>query len=474
MTTLSQAFTKAATDYGDKLALVDGSGVRFSFAQLQSRAEVFAADWQAKGVKPGDRVLIAMGIGADLYAALAAVWALGATVVLPEPAMGLAGVKAAVAATKPKFFCAAGPYRLIKWIVPGLWGAHLLTPVQKSTAAPPDRIADVSAVALISFTSGTTGTPKAIPRTHAFLMAQWAAVGPLLDSAAEEVDLVTFPVFVLINLAAGRTSVLPNWKMSKLNALEPKALVYWINTNHCTRALVPPALCDKLVGVGDRGTLRHIFTGGGPVFPDVLKALRGMGDVEITAVYGSTEAEPIAHLEARTITKADHAAMAAGQGLLAGRPVKAVNVRIVDDEIQVAGDHVNKGYLDPTRDAETKVHDKDRIWHRTGDAGRCDDEGRLWLLGRTKDRVRQGKTWLYPFAIETAARLWAGVDRAALVPINDQPVLAIQGDPTNLNTWRTRAASFGIKDVRHVATIPLDRRHQSKVDTNALAKQLQG
>jgi len=419
--------------------------------QIQSKSEKLAAGWHAKGVRPGDRVLIAMGIGADLYASLAALWSLGATVVLPEPAMGLAGLKQAVATTKPKFFCAAGAYQLIKWIVPALWRARLLIPAQQNNAHLQKPVTDPEAIALISFTSGTTGTPKAIPRSHAFLMAQWAAVGPLLESEGDEIDLVTFPVFVLINLAAGRTSVLPNWKMSKLDKLDPKALVSWINTN-----------------------VRHVFTGGGPVFPDVVLRLQQIADLDITSVYGSTEAEPIAHLEARTVNAQDHDAMLAGQGLLAGTPVEAVKLRVVDDEIQVAGGHVNTGYLDPCRDAETKIKEGDVIWHRTGDAGRLDAQGRLWLLGRTQDRVAYNDGWLYPFAVETAARFWPGVNRAALLALNDQPALVIEGDQAQKPQWIAQAASFGVSDVRHIASIPLDRRHRSKIDTKALKALLQG
>ena len=462
MTTLTAAFAQAATDYRDKTALIDGDGTAYQFSHVQGRSEAYAAGWYAKGVRPGDRVLIAMGIGVDLYASLAALWSLGATVVLPEPAMGLAGVKTAIDATKPKFFCAAGLYRWIK-LLPRLWGAKLLTPMQHSRATLYEPMTDPDSIALISFTSGTTGKPKAIPRTHAFLMAQWKAVAPLLQSDEQEIDLVTFPVFVLINLAEGRTSVLPNWKMSKLSELDPSAFVDWISQHNCSRALLPPVLCEKLVDANDTGTLNHIFTGGGPVFPDVVYGLRQIAEhLEITTVYGSTEAEPIAH--AHTIEQ--------GYGLFAGQPVDAVHLRIVDREIQVAGDHVNSGYLDTTHDAETKLREGDTIWHRTGDAGRIDDQGRLWLLGRVGDEVVTEQGVQYPFAIETAARMWSGVIRAALTELNQRPVLVIEGDINQLDEWRKGATTFGIKDVRHVIAMPLDRRHQSKVDRNALGKLL--
>lgn len=463
MTTLTTAFAQAAIQYRDRTALIDGDGTGYRFSQVQGLAETYAAGWHAKGVRPGDRVLIAMGIGVELYASLAALWSLGATVVLPEPAMGLTGLRTAIRATQPKFFCAVGPYVWIKPLLPGLWGAKLLTPKQGRNDEPPAPVDDPDGIALISFTSGTTGTPKAIPRSHAFLMAQWKAVAPLLQSKTEEIDLVTFPVFVLINLAEGRTSVLPNWKMSKLAALDPNALVDWIAANKCTRALLPPALCEKLVEAGGTGTLHHIFTGGGPVFPDMIQALQQIAEhLAITTVYGSTEAEPIAH--------AHHVEQ--GYGLFAGQPVDAVRLRIVDTEIQVAGDHVNIGYLDPAQDAETKVRIDDTIWHRTGDAGQLDDQGQLWLLGRVGDQVMTEKGVQYPFAVETAARMWPGAQRVALTQVDGIPVLVVEGDADLINIWHTHAAEFGIKDVRHISKIPLDRRHHSKVDRSALRKKL--
>lgn len=459
MTTLTAAFAQAAVDYRDRVALIDGNGTAYRFSEVQELADTYAVGWHAKGVRAGDRVLIAMGIGVELYASLAALWSLGATVVLPEPAMGLTGLKTAIETTQPKFFCATGPFVWIKLLLPRLWRAKLLTPKQRRNSPPLCPVTDPDSVALISFTSGTTGTPKAIPRSHAFLMAQWKAVAPLLHSEADEIDLVTFPVFVLINLAEGRTSVLPNWKMSKLAALNPGSLVAWIVANNCTRALLPPSLCEKLVAADDIGSLGHIFTGGGPVFPDVVQNLQRISQaLKVTTVYGSTEAEPIAHAD-----KVEQ-----GHGLFVGRPVEAVQLRIVEMEIQVSGDHVNIGYLDPARDVETKVYEDNIVWHRTGDAGHLDDQGQLWLLGRVGDQVVTDKGVQFPFAIEITARKWKGVARAAMVERSQGPVLVVEGNVAHIDIWRKRAAAFGITDVRHISKIPLDKRHSSKVNKNAL------
>jgi olefin beta-lactone synthetase len=187
----------------------------------------------------------------------------------------------------------------------------------------------------------------------------------------------------------------------------------------------------------------------------------------MVSVYGSTEAEPIAHVDAAEVGEADWAAMRTGAGLLAGKPATCVQVRIVDDEILVAGDHVVGGYLDPAQDRLAKVRDAESVvWHRTGDSGRFDDQGRLWLLGRADGRV----AGLWPFEVEAPARLWPGVRRAALAAIDGEAILAIEGDRGSRDLWTEAASALGIERIIELERIPLDRRHGSKVDRPALSR----
>ncbi|NNF25222.1 MAG: AMP-binding protein [Rhodobacteraceae bacterium] len=472
--TLAETFSRAAKRFGARTALVEGDGTDVSFADLKARADRFAAAWAARGMRKGDRILVAMPVGADLYAALCAMWQLGAVAVLPEPAMGLAGVRHAVASAGVCGFCASGKYLWARVLVPGLWFKRLYRPAASGSAgqAPGTAVAGED-LALISFTSGSTGAPKAIGRSHGFLKAQEAAVAPMLASARDERDLVAFPVFALINLAEGRTSVLPNWPMTQIEAVTPAQLEAWCAIQNVTRALLPPALCETLAQGDIPDTVHTLFTGGGPVFPDLIARLRERSPgLRIVSVYGSTEAEPIAEIDADDVSDADLAAMQAGQGLLAGRTVPQVALRIEDGEILVTGDHVNKGYLDPARDAGAKVKEGGTVWHRTGDAGRIDTDGRLWLLGRHGASVKTEAGTLFPFAVETAARLWPGVARAALTEIGGQAVLALQGAEPSPGDWAERAGQLGVASVRAVGHIPLDRRHRSKVDYPALRKLL--
>lgn len=472
MADLLSQFAQIVARHPERIAIVNGDGQAVSFAELQARASGLAATWSRAGVRRGDRVLLAMGISSDLYASLAALWSLGATVVLPEPALGLAGLRHAVKTTNVSSFCATGVYRAIKLAVPELWFKPRLKMTEGDssaslTAANPDD------TALISFTSGTTGAPKAIPRSHAFLMAQHDAVAPLLHSDQPERDLVAFPVFALINLASGRTSVLPSWKMSRLGRLSAAQLADWIVDQQVSRALLPPALCQKLAQTRPLENLKDVFTGGGPIFPDTLNAVQNTHpNLNITCVYGSTEAEPIAHLRACDITPHDLNAMQDGQGLLVGRATEGTQVRIVNNEILVAGDHVNQGYLNPKHDVENKVHHDGTIWHRTGDAGRLDENGRLWLLGRIGTDVNLNGRLTYPFAVEIAVRQWAGVTSCALMTLKNVPLLVIEGDAKLQSTWETEARKLGIAQLRHVKAIPMDKRHASKVDRNALLRQL--
>ena len=326
--------------------------------------------------------------------------------------------------------------------------------------------------ALISFTSGSTGAPKAIQRSHRLLAAQNASVRELLATDdGSSVDLVAFPVFVLANLSFGNTCVLPSWNVRRHDRVDASDIVELVERHDIQRLLVPPVICETLAPRAGELRVAQILTGGGPVFPDVVQRIVAAAPgTDVIAVYGSTEAEPICHVSSRDISAADWHHMENGDGLLAGHPSPTVRLALLDSEIVVTGEHVNKGYLDPAHDAQSKIKRDGEIWHRTGDAGQLDDSGRLWLKGRHSGRAGS----LYPFAIETAARMWPGVRRAGLVPGEGRALLAIEadGDLSQEAQWRERAAALGDVDVIVVSSIPLDRRHRSKVDYLALAKQL--
>jgi acyl-CoA synthetase (AMP-forming)/AMP-acid ligase II len=222
---------------------------------------------------------------------------------------------------------------------------------------------------------------------------------------------------------------------------------------------------------------------------------------EIVAVYGSTEAEPIAHVAEAEIQPEDRERMVAGEGLLTGRPVAEVELRILPDrsgtpigpfsreefeaeacppntpgEIVVTGPHVVPGYLDGRGDDENKFEVEGTRWHRTGDAGRLDADARLWLLGRCEATVRDDRGTLYPFAVECGARLHEDVRHAALAQWEGRRMLAVE--PTSpqrgvdRQNLREQLAGIILDDIVVLSEIPLDRRHNAKVDYPTLYDRL--
>ena len=215
--------------------------------------------------------------------------------------------------------------------------------------------------------------------------------------------------------------------------------------------------------------IQAVFTGGGPVFPNLLHAISRVAPrAAVHAVYGSTEAEPIAHVEMKNITAADWGAMARGSGLLAGAPIPEIDLEIRDHEVFVAGPHVNRGYLDPAEDRSTKSIKDGKLWHRTGDAAKVDEQGRLWLLGR-REAALGG---LFPFAVETAALSWPGVRQAALLAGEVRSKLALAGDGLSQAELQARADKLGPIEVVLLQDVPMDKRHNSKADYAQLKKLL--
>ena len=150
----------------------------------------------------------------------------------------------------------------------------------------------------------------------------------------------------------------------------------------------------------------------------------------------------------------------------------SVRVRLHDDEVLVSGAHVNETYEnDPDAGARFKVRDPDgTVWHRTGDAARLDDDGRLWILGRVEHRFERSGVRLYPTALEVAARSQAGVSQAAVLEHQGRLTLVVGGDSVD-------EAALGrlhpaIDTVRRLRKIPTDRRHNAKIDYAALRQSL--
>jgi acyl-CoA synthetase (AMP-forming)/AMP-acid ligase II len=135
------------------------------------------------------------------------------------------------------------------------------------------------------------------------------------------------------------------------------------------------------------------------------------------------------------------------------------------------------GDLHGQGDEETKFSVTGRVWHRTGDAGRFDAAGRLWLLGRCSAKVADRRGVLYPFAVECVAHDASGVARAAFVQHQGRRLLAVEPRPAESNpdceALRSALSWATLDEVRVIDAIPVDRRHNAKIDYPELRRRLE-
>jgi olefin beta-lactone synthetase len=517
---LAARLVERATAIPDRLAIAEAHGgrtARVTFAELAERVARTGEGLRRQGIGEGSRVLLFVPMSIDLYIALLGVLHAGATAVFVDAWADRRRLDAAVAAARPSLFVGPPKAHLLRLLsdavrrIPLHWVAGrrwlTLSRYERAPAAAPAPVAD-AAPALITFTTGSTGRPKAAARSHAFLWAQHEVLAAHLGLTEGDVDMPTLPVFVLNNLALGVPSIIPDFDPRRPAEIEPARILRQVEAEGVTTTSGSPAFYDRLLRWAEaRGStlpFRGLWTGGAPVFPPLAERLATGVRGEAHVVYGSTEAEPIAGIGAADMVERTRTAGGLS-GLCAGRPVPRIRLRIVRPhdgpieldaegwaawelpaeevgEIVVAGPHVLGEYFDaPEETRRHKIRDGDEVWHRTGDAGRLDADGRLWLMGRVGARVQRGGAVWWSTPAEVGALGVPEVRHAAYLGVNDaalgeRAVLCVEtadvADAALDEQLRAALAPMPVDEVRRLRRIPRDPRHASKTDTEALRRLL--
>lgn len=388
-----------AARYGDQVAVDDGEST-LTYAGLNEHAHGLAQLLRAHDVQAGE------GIGIYLPNGLAAVWAdygvtiSGACVVHLNAAYTRAEIRWSHQLTPMRFIITD---RAHAQTVQDLGAALILcedvTPAHRPAVLP---AAPAAAWGRVIFSSGTTGRPKALVydqgrRWLAALMLR--AVLPFTPGPGSRILLMT-PYVHGASMQArawldhGGTAVL-------LNGVQIDAVRRELQSATLDAIFAPPTVLAKLVAAFEGEQYPHVrcvFTGTQTLTPALYRQARAVFGPKVRVTYGKSEnLNPITILEpGDTDTVFDETGQ---QGACLGWPAPGVQLRInTQGEIELRSHHMYRGHVD-----EAGFHPRDSDgWHRTGDLGRLDERGRLWLLGRTADVIKSGGYKIYPDEIEAA------------------------------------------------------------------------
>ncbi len=394
--------------------------------------------------------------------------------------------------------------------------------------------------AAIIFTSGSTGPPKGVLYEHGMFAAQVELLREFYQIQPGEVDLPGFPLFALFNSAMGVTTIIPDMDPTRPAQVDPKKILEAIENHGVTQAFGSPAIWNRVGRYCERHhrtipNLRRVLSAGAPVpIPVIERMLQALDDSHSPALlssnangsaspatqeldrlpdihtpYGATESLPVCSISGREIIRETAAKTRTGAGTCVGRPFPRMELKIIEithgpiqhlerirelqpheiGEILVSGPVVTREYYrQPEATLLAKIPDGDRFWHRMGDVGYRDMEGRLWFCGRKAHVVETEHGRMFTICCEAIFNQHPRIFRSALVGVGEKPqqrpVIIVEPEagqfPKTTEDQRQlhaelRQLALANPLTQHIETIlfhpslPVDIRHNVKIFREKLA-----
>ena len=401
--------------WGHREHIVQGD-LRLSLADLRAAADRGASFLAAHGVAPGDRVLLHGWNSADWIIGFWSTLRLGGAVVTGNAWWSPEELEHALALTRPAVVLSDRPP---SDGTDAPW--HSLAALSEHEGSPPPRpAADEESEAIVVFTSGSTGFPKAAAFSHRAIVAGLHSLLQITrrlpqqvpDDHPGEVTLQTTPFFHFGGVQALQRAVLLGGTLVlTVGRFDPEQVAELIERERVQRWSAVPTMVSRLLGLEDLGardlsSVRSVTLGGAPVSPTLMDRLRatfpGVRD-RVGTGWGLTEA-------GGQLTAASGRDTLEHPGTV-GTPLPFVELRIDGTgEILARSPMGMTGYVgQPTDDIDAEG------WLRTGDLGTIDAEGRLWLTGRSKDVIVRGGENVAAAHVEEALAAHEAVIEAAVI-----------------------------------------------------------
>jgi acyl-CoA synthetase (AMP-forming)/AMP-acid ligase II len=415
---------KKAQRLADASCLIDAAtGETISFNELHQRIVRFATGFLASGVKPGDRVLIACAISpASTLAYLGAIYAGIVPVPVEERVLAASG-DALFSRSQAKAVWSA-KRNTSDWARDkGIRCLDATCEARTFTELSPHPCSDNDLASLMP-TSGSTGVPRLVMVTHGNLRANTEAIVRSQNLTTDERAMLIMPISYCFGASLMHTHLYQGGGVVfDSRFMFPDKVLHAINAHQCTTFAGVPMIYNILLRRSNLKsiplpTLRRFLQAGGWLAPDSVREMcTVVPSAEFYVMYGQTEATArISCMPPREL-----------QNKLgsAGLPLDNLRVRIADQqarevpdgetgEIQVRGPSVCAGYLD---DPEATARKFDGGWLRTGDFASRDEDGYLWIKGRTDDFVKIRGVRVSVGEVEAKVAALAGVSECAAVGV---------------------------------------------------------
>lgn len=524
---IASALHQSAATLGEQTALValDGKQWRqWTFADLGRNSDGYATALYDEGVRQGDRVMLMVRPSMEFVCLTFALFQLGAVVILIDPGMGYKNLLRCIGSVRPDvligiskailfsrlFRAPFGSVRRRLGVGRGmLWGARRLT-LPATINSPPRHAAEDNDLAAIIFTTGSTGPPKGVEYTHGIFHTQLQLIRDYYGIGPGDVDQPGFPLFGLFATALGAQAVIPDMDPTRPAQVDPVKFVRTLQAHQVTYSFGSPAIWNVVsrhcLEQGIVLPVRKVLMAGAPVSGELVARMQRIlpSEAQIFTPYGATESLPVASIEGREIVDQTWPLTRMGLGACVGRALPGIDVRIIESmdgpieswsevrvlppgtigEIVVRGPVVTRAYAGNGEETRlAKIADNDTFWHRMGDMGYLDAQGRLWFCGRKAHRVRTAQGMRYTICCEAIFNEHPRVRRSALIglgPWGEQtPVIVVEpvgpvADEQQLFVELRQLALANplTANIEHFLvhrSFPVDIRHNAKIFREQLA-----